>query len=325
MLLLNCIIDGNYLLHRLVFSLHKNNLLFGGLEKSLEVAISNYRRLYPFTTIYFVSDSKKKSWRAKLDQNYKTHRKKNQDIDWDFVYSTYKAFKEELPAKKIKLFELDHIEGDDWMSLIVLETNKRKQSNLLITNDYDIKQLINFNLVDDTINLMTNETFKKQKYFLPKNYKIFVDKIARSSGTNSIFDMNDDQDFLEFIKLIEEKYEIIEIDSVYSLLIKVISGDDSDNISSVFVKKTNSGKNRGVGVEGAKSILEKYKSEFGEISLADPDIYDNIADLICEKKKISRSSLDRISDNIKRNMNIITLDSSLWPKEIIERMNTLKI
>lgn len=324
MILLNLIIDGNYLLHRHVHTLHKNNLLFGGLEKSLDFAISNYRKLYPFANIYFVSDSKKKSWRTKLNNQYKARRKKDSDIDWDFVYSTYNDFKTSLDQRKIKLFELDHIEGDDWMSFITEQTNAINQSNLIISNDYDIKQLINFNLDRLTINFMTNEVFNKQKYFLPKNYRLFLDKISTNLN-QSIFEINDDSEFIQFIKNIEEKYEIIEIDSLYSLLLKVISGDNSDNIHSVYISSTTSGKRRGVGAKSAESILEKYLSEFGEPSLQDPDLFENIADLICEKKKLNRTSLDRIAENIKKNMQMISLDTTLMPVEVFERMKKLTI
>ena len=63
---LNLIMDGNFLLSKLVFTLHKNNLLFGALYKSLENTILNYRKLYPFTNVYLVSDSKEKSWRKQI-------------------------------------------------------------------------------------------------------------------------------------------------------------------------------------------------------------------------------------------------------------------
>ena len=36
------IIDGNYILSKNTFTLHKNNLLFGALHKSLENTVNNY-------------------------------------------------------------------------------------------------------------------------------------------------------------------------------------------------------------------------------------------------------------------------------------------
>ena len=92
-MLLNLIIDGNYILSRLVFTLHKNNLLYGALHQSLENTITNYKKLYPFTKVYLVSDSKEKSWRKSLFTDYKATRKKDTDIDWPFVYKVYDEFK----------------------------------------------------------------------------------------------------------------------------------------------------------------------------------------------------------------------------------------
>jgi hypothetical protein len=40
----------------------------------------------------------------------------------------------------------------------------------------------------------------------------------------------------------------------------------------------------------AQTIYE-YITEFGEIDLRDPDLYENIADLICEKKKLSKTQI----------------------------------
>ena len=291
MINLNCIIDGNYLLHRHVHTLHKNNLLYGALENSLDIAISNYRKWFPFTNIYFVSDTKKKSWRHKLYKDYKAKRNRDSDIDWSFVFDTYISFKEKLNDKKIKLFELDHIEGDDWVTFIVQESNKKGQSNLIVSNDYDIKQILNFQLDPAIINFMTNEVFGKQKFFLPKNYQVFLTKI-KGNLKESIFDIDDDSDFLNYIKSIQEKHEIVETDSVQSLLLKVISGDASDNIKSVLGPAQ--GTKKGIGIVGAKTILEMYKQEFGDPVLNDPDLFENIADLICEKKKINRSQISKI-------------------------------
>ncbi len=166
-MLLNCIIDGNYILSRLVFTLHKNNLLYGALTQSLENTITNYKKLYPFATMYLVSDSKEKSWRKKLNDNYKATRKKDSDIDWSFVYKTYDDFKQNL--KSVKLLESPRIEGDDWISFLVQKLNENGQSNFIVSNDYDIKQLILFDLDKEWINFMSNEMYNQEKIFLPKN------------------------------------------------------------------------------------------------------------------------------------------------------------
>lgn len=315
-MLLNCIIDGNYILSRLVFTLHKNNLLYGALSQSLENSILNYKKFYPFTNVYLVSDSKERSWRKELHQNYKSNRKKDSDIDWSFVYKAYDEFKQNI--KGVKLLEYPRIEGDDWIAFLVQKSNEKNQSNFIVSNDHDIKQLIGFNLENEWINFMSNEMYNQEKIFLPKNYQIFLNKISNKNN-DDIFNLNDNTEFLSLMNRFVNKYQLNEIDNMESLITKIISGDTSDNISSVY-QSNKSGKVRGIGVKGAFSIYESYLSEFGEPSLSDPDLFENIADLICEKKKVSKSNISSIVDRINENMKLIDLRLGSFPDEIIQNM-----
>jgi 5'-3' exonuclease len=316
-MLLNCIIDGNYILSRLVFTLHKNNLLYGSLYQSLDRTIENYRKIYPFSNIYIVSDSKEKSWRKSLHSNYKMNRKRDSDIDWTFVYDTYSEFKKNV---NIKILESPRIEGDDWISYVVHKSNDKNISNYIVSNDYDIKQLLKYNLDKNYINLMSNQMYNQEKVFLPKNYQIFLNKVKSMSNNDDIFNLNDNSEFLSFMNKIKSNSQLYEIDNIHSLLVKLISGDNSDNIKSVY-QVVKSGKTRGIGEKGAESIYNLYVEEFGDPDISDPDLFENIADIICEKKKISKSNINLITENIKSNMKLINLDLDNFPKEIINSMN----
>jgi 5'-3' exonuclease len=319
-MLLNCIIDGNYILSRLVFTLHKNNLLYGALYQSLENTVLNYRKIYPFHNVFIVSDSKEKSWRKSLNNNYKSNRKKDSDIDWGFVYSTYDEFKKNV--KNCKILESPTIEGDDWISYIIHNTNIKNQSNYIVSNDHDIKQLIKFDLERLFINFMSNQMYNKEKLFLPRNYQIFLNKIKNLDNTNDIFNLNDNSEFVSLMTRIISKYELSEIDSLQSLLLKLISGDVSDNIQSVY-QTVKAGRSRGIGQKGAESIYSLYIDEFGEPEISDPDLFENIADIICEKKKISKTNIDNIVNNIKSNMSLIDLRIDNLPNEIVEKMKSV--
>jgi hypothetical protein len=62
-----------------------------------------------------------------------------------------------------------------------------------------------------------------------------------------------------------------------------------DNIGSVWsVVKTE--RKEELEQQAHKQFYE-YITEFGEIDLRDPDLYENIADLICEKKKLSKTQI----------------------------------
>jgi len=311
--------DGNYLLSRLVFTLHKNNLLYGALTQSLENTIVNYRKMYPFSNVYLVSDSKERSWRKELNSTYKAHRKKDSDIDWTFVYKAYDEFKKNL--KNAKLLEAPSIEGDDWISYLIHKTNEKGQSNLIVSNDHDIKQLLSFDIENEYINFMSNEMYNQEKLFLPKNYQLFLNKI-NSKGNNDIFNLNDNAEFIHLFKRLINKYQLVEINSLESLLIKIISGDTSDNIQSVY-QTNKSGKIRGIGTKGAYSIYESYIVEFGDPSLQDPDLYENIADIICEKKKISKTNINPIKDRISENLKLIDLRLHNFPIDVLNKMSII--
>lgn len=313
------IIDGNYILSKNTFTLHKNNLLFGALHKSLENTVNNYRKWYPFANVYLVSDSKEKSWRKQLTTNYKATRKKDSDIDWQFVYNAYGEFKDSMKGL-VKVLEAPHVEGDDWISFLVTKANKEGRSTIIVSNDYDIKQIVNYGLDPLYINIMTNEMYNKEKLFLPKNYQIFLNKVSKLPS-DDIFNLNDNTDFLLLLDRFINKYEINEINPIESLMVKIISGDTSDNIGSVWSVVKN-GKKRGIGSKGAQSIYDEYIVEFGEINLGDPDLYENIADLICEKKKLSKTQIESIVDNIKDNMKLIDLRLHNLPDEIVEKMES---
>ena len=311
------IIDGNFVLSKLVFTLHKNNLLFGALHKSLENAINNYRKWYPFANVYFVSDSKEKSWRKQLTKAYKATRKKDSDIDWTFVYGAYDEFKQSMNGL-VKVLEAPHVEGDDWIAYLCDKANKEGRSTIIVSNDYDIKQIVNYGMDPLYINIMTNEMYNKEKLFMPENYQTFISKV-KNLPNDDIFNLNDNSEFLGLLDRFLNKYEIVEIDPIESLMIKIISGDQSDNIGSVWSQVKN-GKKRGIGSKGAKTIYDSYLLEFGEINLKDPDLYENIADLICEKKKLSKTQIESIVENINDNVKLIDLRLENLPVEIIEKM-----
>jgi len=312
------IIDGNFILNRSVFALSKNNLLFGALESSLHQSIDIYRKLYPFSKIYFVSDSKKNSWRKSIYKDYKSNRKKDNSIEWEYVYQVYDQFKGNLHCKNIKLLESDSVEGDDWISHITMHSNSKNRSTFIITNDYDIKQLIKFDMDPLYINFMSNEMFSNKKIFLPTNYKLFLSHLY-DGKTNNIFDLNNNDDFYEFMTSIIEKSDVVEIDRVESIFIKIVSGDRSDNISSVWEIES-MGKTRGIAQKGAHNIYLEYVKNFGDPLLEDPDLSENIADIICEKKKLSKSLIPKIKSNIDLNRKLIILDSKYLPDFISKKI-----
>ena len=315
----NLIVDLNYILMRAVYSLSKSNMLYGNLGRALETSVLSYKRWFPFEKVYLVSDSKEKSWRKSLYEKYKENRKKDSDIDWEFVYASYSEFKEYIGTKGFKILETNGIEGDDWIAYITEMSNSKCISNIIVSNDYDIKQLLRYDINEDYINIMTNEIFNKTKLFMPRNYNIFLNKLKKFNN-DDIFTLTSNPEFYKLILSFLEKHEVIEIDPVNALLIKIISGDTSDNIESVYTTYATNGRKRGVGEKGAESILEKYVVEFGDPLLDDPNLVDNLTDLVMEKRKVNSIYTDDIIRNINLNQKLVDLRLSNLPSEIVNKM-----
>ena len=57
--------------------------------------------------------------------------------------------------------------------------------------------------------------------------------------------------------------------------------------------------------------------------MGDPDLYENIADLICEKKKISKTQIESIVGNLRDNVKLIDLGLENIPVQIIQQMEAV--
>ena len=311
MIRFNLICDGNYLLYRAVFILHKLKTLYGDLETLL---LNDYNKLtheYPYNLIYFVSDSKK-SWRKNLYPEYKGKRKKEEKIDWEFVFDTFDKFKENIKHRhNCLLYQIDPFEGDDIIAHIVHETNKEGTSNLIISNDGDIHQMLKFSVADNYINLMYNHKFQNEVLFVPKNYSIFL-KHIEDTTVGDIFDMNDDIDFVNYFDKITSRAKIKQVDPEESYFKKLVSGDTGDNVLSV-VKFTPEIK--GIGAAGSDTVYKMFKDRFpNEIDFDSDEFISQLSDILYIYKKNREIDFkEKVTRNIKFCRTLTRLDGKYLP------------
>ena len=312
MISLNLLVDGNYMLYRSVFILQKLKTLYGDLETLLLSDYNNISNAYPFNAIYFVSDSKK-NWRKNIYPEYKGKRKKDLDIDWEFVFDTFDKFKESIKHRhNCLLYQIDPFEGDDIIAHIVTETNKDGGSNLIVSNDGDIHQLLKFSTTENYINIIYNHKFQDEKLFVPKNYSIFL-KHVEDTTVGDIFDMNDDIDFINYFDKITSKAKISVIDKEESYFKKIVAGDVGDNILSV-VKFTKGA--RGIGDPGAATVYSMYKQRFPEEIDFDSDVFiQNLCDILYIYRKNKEDDFkEKVLENIKLSRTLTRLDGKYLPK-----------
>lgn len=316
------VIDGNYLLHKDVYTLINEKTLYGDLPVLLNNNLNNLIKLYPFDTIYFVSDSKLR-WRRDYYSEYKQNRVKDDKIDWKFIFQTYDKFKEDIKEmSNINFYEIDWIEGDDIVSYIVRKNNEVGISNFIMASDGDLHQLMNFDLGLEYINIMYNFKLSDERCYLPPNYNIFIDEM-RTKSNSSLFDMSEDDEFLDFLEKLINKTKITEVSPEESLFCKMVSGDRKDNVPSVYIK----GK-RGIGKAGSLSIYKLYKETNQEIIDFDSEIFiNNLTEIISYSKKITDEEIkNEIKNNIIRNRKLLRLDENYLPTTLKEQVvNRVKI
>lgn len=310
---MNIIIDGNYMLMRAVFILHKLKTLYGDLETLLLNDYNNLTNGFPFTVIYFISDSKI-SWRKNLYSEYKGKRKKEEKIDWEFVFDTFEKFKENIKHRhNCLLYQIDPFEGDDIIAHIINENNKEGLSNLVLSNDSDIHQLVRFSTVDNYINMMYNHKFQNEKLFVPQNYSIFL-KHVEDTTEGDIFDLDDSNlDFINYFDKLTSKAKIEEVNPEESYFRKIVSGDSGDNILSV-IKFTPT--TMGIGKTGSATVYSMYKQTFPEeIDFDSDEFVERLSYILSVYKKNKDSDFKtKVMENIKISRRLTRLDSKYLPE-----------
>lgn len=316
------IIDGNYLLHKDVFILYELRTLYSDLRNLLRKDFETLTRMFAYDTIYFVSDSKMR-WRQEYYPDYKQNRKPDDKIDWEFVYKEYAIFRNEIKSlSHVQSYQVDWAEGDDLIAYIVNENNKKGISNIIMAADGDLHQLIKFDLGMEYINVMYNYKYSDERTYWPRNYNVFISEMNKISG-NNLFDMNEDNEFINFLEDLEFKTKTKEVSPEETIFCKMVSGDRKDNVPSVYIKGE-----RGIGDAGSLSIYKLFKETNQEEIDFDSDIFINkLTEVISYSKKVTdQNVINDIRNNLIRNRKLLRLDEKYLPTEIKEQLiNKVKI
>lgn len=304
---LNLILDMNYVLNKLVFVLHKENILHGQLEEELIKLINSHANQYPFCNIYMVYDSKVPSWRKSLLPQYKATRTKDTDIDWTFVYEVFNLVLDLYRKnKRFTILGANTIEGDDFISYVIRKSNMKNESCLIISSDKDLLQFIYYNRKTMTVNLMFNDS-NKQKTYIPNDMGSFLADAEANEPIPDLFNFSISLPVYDFLKNYLSYKELTEVDHIKSLFCKLVSGDKSDNINSIYIKNL-----RGIGSAGAVKIYDMYLESYGipiinEDLNSNTELFENIADIVSEYKKLPSVEIKKIMDSLELNFKLICL------------------
>jgi len=315
MIKLDILIDGNYLLQKSVRILHKNKILTSELYNVIERDYGILTKIYPFDKIYFISDSFK-NWRKEYFTEYKGTRKKDEKIDWNFVYKEFDNLKEYLKTKRnCSQFQVENLEGDDIISYAVKQLNDKGHSTFIMSNDSDLFQLINYDLDKRYMNIMYNYKMTDDRVFVPEHYKIFT-KHVRDTYVDDIFEDNNEIEFLEFMDEFIRKRKVSYINSELELFVKIM-GHNKDNIKSIYMRG-----DRGIGRNGIEKVYSLYKETYPEIIDFNSDNFKKrLLDHVKLYKRLRDSSMDSsINERLERNLTLVKLDENSMPEYLYNNM-----
>jgi 5'-3' exonuclease len=338
---INLSIDGNYLLFKNVFALKKTKTIYGDLKKALVENVRKYSVMFDYENKFFVSDSRKPSWRKLAYQDYKAKRKKDKEIDWDKVFEIYEEAKEELRQRGIHVVETDGAEGDDWMHLLIKKSNQIGVSVLTVSADRDIMQLLTYAVGEHPfMNLQIEDPYGKEQIFVKSGYQIAVPSLGYQSGTpmslSELLSLNNVNSNHDALKALLDRWPIVEKDPQELLFKKIVEGDDGDNVVSIhrtpITKKDGSIGYRGIGKATAQQMWEIYQQfQMAEsvvgttnfsMNVGTPDfIYDVITILErVKKKQLTPTEREEVEANIKFNIRMVELNHKHIPGALLTQL-----
>lgn len=315
MIKLSLILDANYLLQKSVHILHKNQILTSELYNVIERDYLTLAKFYPFDKIYFVSDSFK-NWRKDFFEEYKGTRKKDDKIDWNFVFQEFDKLKDYLKSKRnCVLYQIENLEGDDIISYVMKELNKKGQSCFLMSNDSDLLQLIDYDIDKRYINMMYNYKMTDDRVFIPEHYQIFT-KHIKDTIVDDMFEDNNEIEFLSFIDNFIRTRKTSLINAEKELFMKIM-GHNKDNIKSIYMRG-----DRGIGKMGIEKIYQTYKETHPEpIDFNSINFKERIINHIKLYKRLKDNSMDKsINERLVRNLTLVKLDETSMPVELYKKM-----
>lgn len=325
------IIDGHNFLFRSLYVLpqkknekllsdkESKDLFVSKLEQNLNSVIREMESLVDRCILTLDS----RSWRNDLKTNveYKGTRKQDETIDWfgfDECVTKFIKFSEKF---NITLSKTKSTEADD---LIFMWSNMLSNKGIpviIYTSDRDMLQLVCTNASGADVILWSDVT---KKIYIPKDF----DKLAKN-GNESFMEMfskgGSAVDIYDRFANLEQnirkrKLEKIETDCIQFIYNKILVGDKSDNISSVYSYEKN-GRTYNVTDAKAEKIIEKFVEKTGALNpefLFNEETLAVLAEACVET--LSGAEQANVLENIKRNIKYMVLSKRVIPEEVTELM-----
>lgn len=280
------------------------------------------------TDIVFVRDSH--SWRKDLllQQEYKGNRKKIQDnIDKTGFVSATNNFVETLKSVGVKVSQAERSEGDDLIYAWSEKLFNEGKSSLILSTDRDLNQLVK--CVNDVH--IVQYSPMSDKLFVSDGTEHMISELknrpvpTQENLFNEVFAISIENDpFERFL----ENVSVETVDSEKVRFSKIVGGDVSDNIYSVYYKPGNeTTRGRGIGPKTVDKIYDEFRKrlgcDFDYHIYGQEDSMKLLCNVIYDVVKINDEEFTRrmLFENIKTNVSLVSLTDETIPADVMESMD----
>lgn len=347
----NLIIDGNYFIYSRLFVLPRQKMPTGfgesvdvdtrfmSTESEMGIFMrklatdfaSELRKIKNITgRIIFTQDSK--SWRKDLfpTSEYKANREQDSKIHWANVHKVVEEFTEFLKEKGVIIHRVSGAEGDDLIYAWNSALNSKGENCIIWSGDTDLMQLVNYNKSTDSYTIWYDNTRSKIAVYPGFERYLNIKDGSKESEYDTIDDIFSVDHVLLISNQIKEELKLfintnhLEVNEIYCddyVFTKILTGDKSDNIKSVYsiekIGKTGKPRTARINDEKAKNILNTFKKRHGRFSsmyLFEESFKDEIVKIIASEMKLTVN--ENLLSNLELNTNLILLHSSTIPETL---------
>lgn len=330
------IIDGNYFLFRTLYVLprkSKNIPLLDTTEdmqnfmSKLATDFSYQVRLLDGLIDKIVWTVDSRSWRKDFypEVDYKGNRKQGNDINWENFSKVSEDLLSILSKKGVIISKINGAEADDLIYAWNTESLANNKSVIILSGDRDMIQLVNKTNNGSYSVLFSPATSKLYVY---QGFSEWMESDDETKYTD-IFDImkvsvsTENQTKKLFQILVKKKkVSIIEIDPNEFKFIKVLIGDNGDNVQPAYWYVL---KDRRYGISESKAvkIVNEFKQKHGELStmyLYNSEFVTDLANITVKVMNAKHMSREQIISNIRSNINLMILSSTSIPEGILDDM-----
>ncbi len=259
-----------------------------------------------------------KTWRKQYYPSYKGTREYDDSINWDAYFKFVDDYCQNLIDKhEFKISRIEGAEADDLIYLWSKKLNNAGSDCIIVSEDKDLHQLVKSH-DDGSFTIIYNNSFK--------NAKIYKDPGTNLDESFNKIDILNASDILSSSRSVIKKI-INEVDSVEDInvqefiITKLLTGDDGDNVPSVWTWLDKNNRNKRITPKVAEKIYNNFASLTENplyLLYNDFDFFKNILAKSIEFVIGLNVPVAELEKNIERNATLMCLHYKFIPKNIIK-------